>query len=379
MNSWQFRVLVTCVIFVTAALAACASDCPYSLVKTMRVTSALGKSRTGRDNARCICRDVTGKLHMVWEDTRSGNFEIYYALATSDSVLGEVRITSSRGESTHPCVACDSEDVYILWQERAGRTFDVYYAHLRAGQVIARRAITRTHLDSSCPVAAVGPDGALHIAWHEGPYKQTAIYYGKIVGDSMITKQPICTTHPEAFRPDIACDDEGRLLIVWFEGPEVKSRFWDGTAWGQEQLVATNRSRSWRLSVAWIGNGKWGSAWFDNSEKGSDVFAKFFDGDKWYGQVRLDDAEIAYYPSITGLRPGEIAAVWEEQAPDKSAYRLVLRCCDGRDWSEPLEIYLESVAGRYASMTYHDDELHTVWFSAKPGNDEIYYGLLRRK
>ena len=83
------------------------------------------------------------------------------------------------------------------------------------------------------------------------------------------------------------CDDEGRILIVWFEGPEVKSRYWDGTAWGEEQLVATNRSRPWRLSVAWIGNGKWASAWFDNTEKGSDVFAKFFDGDKWYGQVRL--------------------------------------------------------------------------------------------
>jgi hypothetical protein len=316
---------------------------------------------------------------MVWEEARSGNLEICYATATAETLLSEVRITNSRGESSYPCVACDSRDVYILWEETKGKVSDISYVRLRDGKEVARKTLTRTFMDSSCPVSAVGPGGTLHIAWHEGPYKQTAVYYGKIVGDSMVIKEPICTIHPEAFRPDIACDREGRILVVWFEGLEVKAKYWNGEDWSDEQLAAVNRGRPYRLSVADLGNGIWAITWFDNTEEGSDVFAKLFDGDKWYGQVQLDDAEIAYYPNVTRLNAGECAVVWEERDLATSEYMLVLRCYNGSDWSDPLEIYRESMAGRYASMVLNEDELHAVWFSSKMGNDEIFHGLLRRK
>lgn len=379
MKSSLVRSAVLCVILILGILSAYADDCPYSLVKTSRVTNSQGKSRTARNNARCICHDATGTVHMVWEDTRNGNLEVYYATATSDTLSTEVRVTSSRGESSYPCVACDSQDVYILWQEHTGKVFDVFYVHLSDGEEVARKPVTQTYLDSSCPVAAVGPDGALHIAWHEGPYKQTAIYYGKIVGDTMVVREPICTVHPEAFRPDIACDDTGRMLIAWFEGLEVKSKYWNGTSWGEEQLVATNGSRPWRLSVAAFGEDKWALAWFDNTAEGSDVLVKFFDGDSWYGQSAVDEAKIAYYPSIRALGNDEIGVVWEEKDPEANRYRLILRCWDGKEWSEHLQLYLESMAGRYPSMTCFNNELHAVWFSAKAGNDEIYHGFLRRK
>jgi hypothetical protein len=108
------------VILLVVAHSVWTDGCPFSSVETTRITNAIGQSRTGRDNARCICCDKEGIVHMVWEDKRTGNFEIYYAALAADSVK-EVRITRSRGESTYPCVACDSSDVYILWQEKAGK------------------------------------------------------------------------------------------------------------------------------------------------------------------------------------------------------------------------------------------------------------------
>ena len=368
--------LIALVSMLSSALAI---DIGYQPETRTRITLANGKSRTARNNARCICITSDGKAHMVWEDTRLGNFEIYYAWIDDGKVSPNIRISRSKDESSYPAIACDSQDVYILWQEFTGRVFNLYYVHLRDSIEVARKQITRTHLDSSCPVAAVGPDGSLHIAWHEGPYKQTAIYYGRIVADSLVEVKPISLEHPEAFRPDIACDDSGRVLIVWFDGMEVKSKLWDGKIWGDEELVATNNSRPWRLSVISLSNGKWAAAWFDNVAGGSTVKVKFYDGKKWYGEEVVNSSVNGYYPSLVRIADGDFMIVWEEKDVETGTYRIMLRRYRLGRWSQRLEVYREKLAGRYPSLAVQGDELHMVYFSPVAGNDEIYHLLLRRK
>jgi hypothetical protein len=316
---------------------------------------------------------------MVWEDERSGNFEIYYTSMVGDSVLPAVRITQNRGASTHPCIACDSQNVYILWHETSETVVDIHYVRLTGGAVVARKQITRSFIDSTCPVSIVGPDGVLHIAWHEGPFKQTAVYYGKIVDDSLVVKQPVGTEHPEAFRPDIARDSKGNILLAWFEGFQVKSRLWNGTEWEEEKLVSAGTSRAWRLSVVNLSDGKWAVSWFDKTQAGSDVMVKFFDGEDWYDQTVVNTASTAYYPSLVALGGDEVAVAWENNLGGGKQYTIELRCHNGTEWSTPIEIYREKVAGRYPSMAKHDDRLHAVWFSGKSASYEVYHGLLRRK
>jgi hypothetical protein len=168
-------------------------------------------------------------------------------------------------------------------------------------------------------------------------------------------------------------------LVTWFEGFEVKSRIWNGMSWEEERLIATNKSRPWRLSVASFPEDRWAIAWFDKTEESSDILVKFYDGEAWYGQTKISLDRGAYYPSLTSLGGGNLAAVWERNDPEREEYVLVVRCYNGKDWSTPLEIYKESVAGRYASLAPHEDQLHAVWFSGKAASNEIYHGLLRRK
>jgi hypothetical protein len=366
------------VLLLTLTHAVCSAGCPFGPIESTRITNAIGQSRTARDNARCICCDAGGTVHMVWEDKRTGNFEIYYAALAGDSVK-EVRISRSRGESSYPCVACDSSNVYILWQEETGRVFDIYYARLSKGEVVARKRILSTNLDSSCPVSAMGPDGNLHFAWHEGPYKQTAIYHGMIAADSLVVKEAVCSNHPLAFRPDIAWDERGNMLIVWFEGVDLKSRLWDGKTWGEETYVATTEQRAWRLSVTALSDGNWAAAWFDNTGEGSDVSVKFYDGTEWTDETMISEDRHAYYPGLTGLEDGSLVVVWEEKNLRTEIWSIMLRCYRSGTWGPAMEIYRERAAGRYPSLATHEGNLHAVWFSAKQGNDEIFHGLLRRK
>jgi hypothetical protein len=363
-------------------VAAPSWSAPPSFVQeeTLQVTHAHARAQTTRSSGRCICTDADGNAHMAWEDARHmGQFEVYYTSTSGDSILPEVRITNTPVESSYPAIACNGRDVYIVWEEVVGRDSEIFCAHLRGREEIARVQVTDTNLDSSCPVCAVGPDGAVHVAWHEGPFKQTAIYYAKIVDDRVVETVPIYTRSPEAFRPDIACDSEGRVLIVWFDGLSVKSRLWDGQAWGDEQLVAELLSRPWRLSVTAVPGGTWAAAWFDRAETGEEVCVGFFDGDKWYGQTTVSTGRAAYYPNITALDDGGLVIGWEERVPEQDQHTVVIRTFDGKNWGQPMEIYRHHVNGRYVSVASHGDVLHAIWFSSKSGSNEIYYSKLIRK
>lgn len=359
--------------------AASASACSYKLEGTTRVTYALGESRTTRSNGQCIAVDPQGRAHLTWEDDRHSNREVYYGMVVDGQVVQEIRITRTPGESSYPCIAADSENVYILWEEVIGQYSDIMYARIRDGEVVARKRLTRTYLDSSCPVSALGPDGSLHIAWHEGPFMQTAIYYGRVRADSLIERFGVCTTHPKAFRPEIGCNQRGEVMVIWPEGDRMSSRLYDGSEWAEEKPIADLALIPWRVSVAGFPDGRWAAAWFDDDGHGNEVLAAFYEDGEWQDPTWLSGEErtTTYYPDLTVSDSGELIVVYECRSPRDDFYAIRTRCHDGAGWGPVEEFYRENAAGRYVSLAYHDGVVHAVWFSAKEYDDEIYYSTLR--
>ena len=378
----RFRILaISHIAALALAVAVAYADCPFTVEKATQVTKAAGISETALANEKCVWVDPAGTVHLVWEDDRDGNLEIYYASLTGQGISPETRITKSQDESNLPCIVGESDNVYILWQETISKTPQLFYLRMVAGKEVVRKQITRTAMGASCPVAAVGPDKAVHIAYHQGVGNMTTIHYGKIVGDSLVAKTEICTKHLGAFRPDIACDAAGRLLMVWYEGLDVKSRLWDGGAWQEELPVATNSNRSWRLSVSNISPGQWVAAWFDQGSRAMDVWAMFFDGKTWHDKSRVNTGQIGFYPTTVCFGPDKAMVVWEDQ--DKRGenvdYLLMMRCFDGKSWGVPAEISRGPAMSRYASLAATAGAVHAVWFSPLGGNREIFHTVLRKK
>jgi hypothetical protein len=323
--------------------------------------------------------DARGRVHLVWEDDRNMNREIYYASIVDGGAPRELRITRTPAESSFPCIVSDSLDTYILWEEVIGLYSDIMYARIRDGKVVVKKRLTNTHLDSSCPVSALGPDGSLHIAWHEGPFKQTAIYYGRVVGDSLIGTYGVCTNSPEAFRPDISCDRDGRLMVIWPEGDRMSSRLYNGIEWEDEKPIADLEYIPWRMSVAGLPDGRWAAAWFDGRNDTNRVYVAFCDSGTWQGADLLagDEGVTSYYPDLAVSESGDLVAVYESRVLSKNYCTINTRCYDGRTWGEPAEVYHQRAPGRYASIAFHKGVLHSVWFSMMLNSDEIYYSTMR--
>ena len=71
---------------------------------------------------RAVASDILAQgnnLHLVWEDDRNGNFEIYYRQSTD---LGqtwdpEIRLTNALNSSSRPSLACGGGYLHLFWQD----------------------------------------------------------------------------------------------------------------------------------------------------------------------------------------------------------------------------------------------------------------------
>jgi len=71
---------------------------------------------------RAVASDILAEgnnLHLVWDDERNGNFEIYYRMSSD---LGqtwgpEIRLTNAINSSSRPSLACGAGYLHLFWQD----------------------------------------------------------------------------------------------------------------------------------------------------------------------------------------------------------------------------------------------------------------------
>jgi hypothetical protein len=68
-------------------------------------------------------------VHMVWNDTRDGNLEIYYKKSDDAGLTWETdtRLTNAAGDSEYPSVALSGPMVHVIWTDTRDGNEEVYY------------------------------------------------------------------------------------------------------------------------------------------------------------------------------------------------------------------------------------------------------------
>jgi len=82
---------------------------------------------------------VSGALaYVVWFDNRDGNYEIYYKRSTDGGANWEAdtRLTNNFGYSQYPAVAVSGTAVHVVWQERRDGNDEIYYKRNPTGTVV---------------------------------------------------------------------------------------------------------------------------------------------------------------------------------------------------------------------------------------------------
>jgi hypothetical protein len=170
------------------------------------------------------CITASGSLlHVLWFDNRDGGaYEIYHKRSTDRGTSwgSDARLTDDPGVSFGPCAAAQDSMVHVVWQDSRDGNWELYYKR-STDQGLTWSAdfrLTNALQTSESPSLAVsGPN--VHVAWWDNRDGNYEIYY------------KVSTDRGSTWRPDARLTDDGSwsqfphiaaadsaLHVIWLDG-----------------------------------------------------------------------------------------------------------------------------------------------------------------
>jgi V8-like Glu-specific endopeptidase len=130
--------------------------------------------------------DSSGHIHGFWEDSTPGNNEIYYKKSTDGGVSWTAvkRISLTSGDSQYPDSAVDlSGHIHVVWEDLTPENWEIYYNKSKDGGATwtAKERLSWTGGDSRHPAIAPDSFGNLHVVWLDSTPGNSEIYYREFV------------------------------------------------------------------------------------------------------------------------------------------------------------------------------------------------------
>jgi len=81
-------------------------------------------------------------VHIVWEDRRNGNTEIYYKYSSNGGTNWgtDIRLTDDPGNSECPSTAVSGTNIHVVWDDNRDGNNEIYYKRNPTGNVVVEEA-----------------------------------------------------------------------------------------------------------------------------------------------------------------------------------------------------------------------------------------------
>ena len=137
--------------------------------------------------------DTKDNLHVVWQDSRDENSEIYYKRLDNEGncLSNDIRLTSYGGASMSPSIAVDSNNkVHVVWYDNRHGFLDIYYKNNCPVSVCEEKTCDEIYGYITNAVSALGADkhALLDDKLIKGVIKAESTYhqccFGIFIGDT---------------------------------------------------------------------------------------------------------------------------------------------------------------------------------------------------
>lgn len=119
-------------------------------------------------------------VHIVFEENRDGNFEMYYMYSTDNghTWARETRLTDDGADSYYPSVAASGPNVHLIWQDLRDGNEEIYYKVSNDYGISWDPDVRLTDDASISQNASICVSGArVHVAWDDERPGNFEIYY----------------------------------------------------------------------------------------------------------------------------------------------------------------------------------------------------------
>lgn len=120
-------------------------------------------------------------VHIVWQDNRDGGaYEIYYKRSTDGGMTwgDDTRLTNAPAPSEYPTIAVSGSNVHITWQDQRDMNYEIYYKKSEDAGLTWGNDTRLTNIfgNSEWPHIAVA-NSTVHILWDDARDGNDEIYY----------------------------------------------------------------------------------------------------------------------------------------------------------------------------------------------------------
>lgn len=131
-------------------------------------------------------------LHLVWNDSRNGNHEIYYKRSINGGLswTADTRITNSTGDSYKPSVAVSDTLVHVLWEDLRNSTSEIFYKTSQNNGNSWSNDMKLSNSVSDCYAPCVSANGTIAFATWDDNRTANSQVYGRRTIDGGSTWKP---------------------------------------------------------------------------------------------------------------------------------------------------------------------------------------------
>jgi len=158
-------------------------------------------------------------VHVTWDDTRDSDYEIYYKRSTDGGTTwdADTRLTNNTGNSTNPSVAASVNNVHIVWDDDRDGNNEVYYKRSTDGGTTwgSDTRLTNDTSISSWPQVALSGN-TIHVVWHDYRDGNGEIYYKRSADNGITWDADTRLTNFDGFSiyPTVATSGNN-VHVVW--------------------------------------------------------------------------------------------------------------------------------------------------------------------
>ncbi len=370
-------------IFAIILLSFCTLNIQTQWLQDVRLTNDPEiSSTTGR--VSCIASNGS-VVHVIWWDGRDGNPEIYYKRSADGGVswAADMRLTNNSASSTGPTLTISGQIVHVVWDERRDGNSEIYYKRSTNGGISWGADIRLTNNSASSIISTISVSGqVVHVIWVDERDGNPEIYYKHSTdeGISWGTDTRLTNNTATSDKPSVSVSGSA-VHVVWQDlrdpgGYEIyyKRSSDGGVNWSSDTRLTNDSAGSGFSSVS-VSGSVVHVIWADTRDGNFEIYYKTSAnaGISWGSDTRLTNYAFASeFPSLSVS--GEVVhVVWYDSRDDNEEIYYKSSTDAGTSWSADVRLTNNPGASIFPSVSASGSAAHVVWLDNRDGNPEIYY------
>jgi len=372
-------IMYLCTLLVIVTMVPCARSAMWGPIEKMNTD-------VGIENQFRADIAVNGnEVHLAWLDMGAGTGGIYYKHFNGTAWEPEQMISGGPAGSYQrtPSIAVNASEVHVVWYDTRDGDYDVYYRHFNGTAWEPEQEISIDYAMENQFHPDIAVNGSqVHVAWTNSS-DNADVDYRHFNGTAW---EPILEISNDPFPvsqggSSVAVSGD-KVHIVWSDWKtgfqDIYYRHFNGTAWEPEQKISTDivAEQQFSPSIAAYGD-QLHVTWVDLKDGDDDIYYKHFNGTAWEPEIEISmdamggfqtDPEIA----VSG---DKVHIVWTVYRGSPAEGDIYYKHFNGTAW-EPLEeisvdIAPESQGGPRVAASA--DTVHVTWSGDGDGDSDIYY------